>query len=310
MFCTTTLIEGVNTVAKSVMVYDHKIDGRSYDYFTFSNIRGRAGRLGQHHVGRVLLFENAPPEINTDIAPTMFAEEDDASDDYLAQLDTEFTSYEQDDRIAGLQVALGLDELGLKIASRLGLETAYQIKTVVDENAKTVPLLDWRGRPSKAQLKNLINILTSVRKPQFFGAASKDQLRYLIYSLEFAGSFRRFLLDHDMSFRSHMKYYDSVFIVLRKCEYDLPQMLSVTEIFAKRHFPDAEYAPFIRALASWFRNPLLRHLDEEGIPIQISERVYRSDDTRESLIRRLAIAANSGEFDLTSFERDWLKTAI
>jgi len=310
MFCTTTLIEGVNTAAKTVMIYDHKIDGQSYDYFTFSNIRGRAGRLGQHHVGRVMLFERAPAEIQTDVAPTMFGEEEEASDDYLAQLDTEFTSFEQDDRIAALQVTLGLDEAGLKIASRLGLETAHQFKAAVDSNAAESRLLDWRGHPNKSQLKNLISVLTSVPRPQFFGAASKDQLRYLIYSLEFSASFREFLLGHDTSFRSDMKYYDSVFVFLRKCEYDLPQMLSVIEIFAKRHFPNVEYAAYIRALASWFRNPLLRHLDEEGIPIQISERFCRAGDTRASLIQRLAAAAEASDLRLTPFERDWLKTAI
>ncbi len=310
MFCTSTLIEGVNTAARSVMIYDHKIGGRSYDYFTFSNIRGRAGRLGQHHVGKVLLFENAPPEIDTEIAPTMFADDEEASDDYLAQLDPEFTSFEQDDRIAALQAALGLNEAGLKIASRLGLETAHQIKTAVDQSTKANSLLDWRGRPNKSELKNLIAVICAVKRPQFFGAASNDQLRYLIYSLEFSSSFREFLLSHDTSFRSDIKYYDSVFIFLRKCEYDLPQILSVAEIFARRHYPAADYAPYVRSLASWFRNPVLKHLDEEGIPIQISERFCRANDTHDLLIRRLAEAAKTGHVGLTAFEQDWLQTAI
>lgn len=46
LICTSTLIEGVNTAAKSVFIYDKKIAKRDYDFFTFSNIRGRAGRLG------------------------------------------------------------------------------------------------------------------------------------------------------------------------------------------------------------------------------------------------------------------------
>ncbi|MGQ0445650.1 MAG: DEAD/DEAH box helicase [Beijerinckiaceae bacterium] len=60
LICTSTLIEGVNTAAKSVLVYDKQIDRKDYDFFTFSNIKGRAGRLGQHHVGSVYLF-HAPP---------------------------------------------------------------------------------------------------------------------------------------------------------------------------------------------------------------------------------------------------------
>jgi hypothetical protein len=43
LICTSTLIEGVNTAAKSVLIYDKQIDRKDYDFFTFSNIRGRAG---------------------------------------------------------------------------------------------------------------------------------------------------------------------------------------------------------------------------------------------------------------------------
>ena len=60
LICTSTLIEGVNTAAKSVLIYDKAIANRNYDFFTFSNIRGRAGRLGQHHVGKVYLSTDLP----------------------------------------------------------------------------------------------------------------------------------------------------------------------------------------------------------------------------------------------------------
>ena len=40
LIVTVTLIEGVNTAAKNVVILDNKIAARKYDYFTFSNIRG------------------------------------------------------------------------------------------------------------------------------------------------------------------------------------------------------------------------------------------------------------------------------
>ncbi|MFC6495495.1 helicase-related protein [Ancylobacter dichloromethanicus] len=76
LFCTSTLIEGVNTAAKTVMIYDKAIDREDFDFFTFSNIRGRAGRLGQHHVGRVLLFNEPPAQTDTDVSPTIFGDEE------------------------------------------------------------------------------------------------------------------------------------------------------------------------------------------------------------------------------------------
>lgn len=69
LFCTNTIIEGVNTSAKNVIYYDDKIGTRDVDYFDYSNIRGRAGRLMEHCVGRVINLKKPPQakEITVDI---------------------------------------------------------------------------------------------------------------------------------------------------------------------------------------------------------------------------------------------------
>lgn len=63
-------------------------------------------------------------------------------------------------------------------------------------------------------------------------------------------------------------------------------------------------------MSRWFRNEALRNLDEEGIPIQISERFLRSGDDRSSLAQRLAQTAIKGHPQLTAFERSWLLAAL
>lgn len=61
LFCTNTIIEGVNTSAKNVIFYDNKIGTKDVDYFDYSNIKGRAGRLMEHYVGRIINLKK-PPE--------------------------------------------------------------------------------------------------------------------------------------------------------------------------------------------------------------------------------------------------------
>ena len=60
--CSPTLIEGVNTSAKNVIIYDdckgdtnNKLSG-----FDVKNIKGRAGRFSVHFVGRVIEFDKLP----------------------------------------------------------------------------------------------------------------------------------------------------------------------------------------------------------------------------------------------------------
>lgn len=53
LLCTSTIIEGVNTIAKNVVIYDNRDGPRSIDKFTHGNIKGRAGRMGVHFVGKI-----------------------------------------------------------------------------------------------------------------------------------------------------------------------------------------------------------------------------------------------------------------
>ena len=46
LICTSTIIEGVNTIAKNVVIHDNRDGNFSIDKFTHGNIKGRAGRMG------------------------------------------------------------------------------------------------------------------------------------------------------------------------------------------------------------------------------------------------------------------------
>ncbi|EOA6546307.1 helicase-related protein [Vibrio vulnificus] len=62
LICTSTLIEGVNTVAENVVIYDNRKSTTSIDSFTHRNISGRAGRMNTHLVGNVFCMEALPKE--------------------------------------------------------------------------------------------------------------------------------------------------------------------------------------------------------------------------------------------------------
>lgn len=60
IFCTSTIIEGVNTSAKNVILFDGQKGGKDIDFFDYSNIKGRSGRLMEHYVGTIYNFVPAP----------------------------------------------------------------------------------------------------------------------------------------------------------------------------------------------------------------------------------------------------------
>lgn len=310
LFCTSTLIEGVNTAAKTVLIYDKAIARSNYDFFTFSNIKGRAGRLGQHHVGKVYLFNAPPMQESTEVAPTLFADDEDAPDDYVVHLDEAVTVRpEIDERIDALKQALELDSAGLKIAASVGLENALAIKKKVVDGLRGGKLLRWSGYPRYEHIGAIAEIVCGVRSPGEFGVFSAKQLTYFISSLRQTGSMKAFLNNYDAQYRGNAESHDNVFKFLRACEYGLPQLFSVIELFVKRHDENVDYSLFLHSLSRWFMPEELKNLDEEGVPIQISERYYSHGDTRAQLIEKLGRAA-VGKSSMSSFERSWIKAAL
>lgn len=53
LFCTSTIIEGVNTNAKNVVVINNSVGNTTMTAFALKNIKGRAGRYYHHSIGRV-----------------------------------------------------------------------------------------------------------------------------------------------------------------------------------------------------------------------------------------------------------------
>jgi superfamily II DNA/RNA helicase len=62
LICTSTIIEGVNTNAETVVIFDNRNGTSSIDRFTHNNIKGRAGRMNIHFVGNVHCLERLPTE--------------------------------------------------------------------------------------------------------------------------------------------------------------------------------------------------------------------------------------------------------
>jgi hypothetical protein len=89
LVCTSTLIEGVNTKAKNVIVFDNKVAQRKFDYFTYNNILGRSGRMFEHFVGHVYVFREPPAQELPTIDFPVFTQPDDAPESLLVQIDEE-----------------------------------------------------------------------------------------------------------------------------------------------------------------------------------------------------------------------------
>jgi hypothetical protein len=111
---------------------------------------------------------------------------------------------------------------------------------------------------------------------------------------------------YDSTYWGKTSEMDRIFRFLRACEYSLPEFFAAIEMFVSKRGLEASYGLALHELPRWFRSEPLKILEERGIPIQISERHMRSNDTAGKLGRRLLRAAQSRESDLSDLEREWL----
>ncbi len=310
LICTSTLIEGVNTAAKSVLIYDKQINRRDYDFFTFSNIRGRAGRLGQHHVGSVYLFHAPPDEQSIEVEPPLFGDLDEAPDELVVHISDEDSTPAISDRVAELARAMELTPEELRLASSVGLEDAAALRQLTQIASRHDAAVHWSGHPKYHDILAVCKIICEVRKVGEFGIRSSAQLAVYLTNLRTHGTLRGFFHWHSSSYRGEARQQDNIFRFLRACEYGLPQLFSVVELFAKRIRKTTNYSLFIAEMPRWFRAEVLKNLDEQGVPVQISERFLARDDTIESLRRRLIQEARNPRGELTEFERKWVLDAL
>lgn len=312
LICTSTLIEGVNTAAKSVLIYDKTIANQPYDFFTFANIRGRAGRLGKHHVGQVFLFHEPPEHQEIEVTAPLFGDPDDAPDEFIVHMEEGDLSPAVSDRVADMAERVGLSPLQIRRFSGLGVETLVGLRAAVNAALRAKEPIIWTGRPKFDNLAATCAVICSVEKPQVFGCGSARQLAMYILKLSQLSTMRNFYQWHSESYKGDPQRIDNVFKFLRAAEFSLPEYFAVVELFVNTKLPEKvlDYSLFLAELPRWFRAEPLKILEEQGVPIQISERFLRAGDTVTSLGARLREIARTESGNLSAMERQWVNDAL
>ncbi len=158
LFCTTTIIEGVNTSAKNIIFFD-KTKGLNtlIDYFDYSNIKGRAGRLMIHYTGTIFNFNPVPPNEQV-IIDIPFFEQNPISDEVLINLDEdevrnlESAQYKKIKQIPNDEKEV-IKKNGVQVNGQRGI-----IETIRQDITSNYDLITWTRSPNYYQLKYCLSL--------------------------------------------------------------------------------------------------------------------------------------------------------
>jgi hypothetical protein len=322
LVCTSTLIEGVNTAARNVVVFDNRIGLRQLDFFTYANIKGRSGRMFQHFVGHVYTFSDPPVNDLPSVDIPAFTQSDDAPTDLLVQLDYEDLSENSRRRI---DEALDVDLLPREVARALPGFPVEQLVKLAQSIAARPEFYSqtflWQFLPTFDQLNEVSYLLWQhFDRPRGGAVNSPRQLAFKLGRMpDFKGiawlaSFDinnpdpRYRLDPDTAVQNALDF------TSRWCQHWVPRGLKAIQeihvhVLGGMGLSTGNLMPYANSLEALFLPKSMMAIDEYGLPFQISMKLLSVIDFEQELdivldaLRELRLP----EYLLSSFEAEWFK---
>ncbi|MFK0000311.1 DEAD/DEAH box helicase [Streptomyces werraensis] len=319
LICTSTLIEGVNTSAKNVVIFDHQLSRKKLDFFTFSNIKGRSGRMMQHFVGNVYLFKAPPEEDLPTVDVPLYTQGSGTPDSLLIQVDEDYvrpSTLEQVERYRQ-QSDVPFETL----RTNTGIDPQSQID-LAKEVRRTVHLigdkLSWRQWPRYENLVTCCRLITKFLIPlrgRNNGVSSPEQLAYRINVLRGAGGDIRELVEQELARNSETPTPDeaveNVLEFIRYWpEFTFPRLLMVVQsivnpILTEAGFEECDYSAYAASVKSLFMPRFVTDAEEYGLPSQLVMKILANRQSNfESIDHLLETLTYVRVDDLDEFESD------
>jgi DEAD/DEAH box helicase/Helicase conserved C-terminal domain len=329
LFCTSTLIEGVNTTARNVILFDKQKGRKPIDFFDYKNIVGRSGRMTIHYVGKVFQFHPEPSQLDLDVDVPLF-DQANAPLELLVQLEKDDIEDETKKRLAVFE---SLDEeLKRIIKKNSGLLVDGQIAVVKEMErlaAQYSQLLTWTAIPSYRQLEATLGLCwRHFLKPKESKANVRSPGHLATLTLQYnQGRSLAFLIAKNLDYwRQREEEEDSAVqiavslalsVARNWFEYKLPKWLAgISElqayVYRKQGHPAGNYSYFSALLEnSFFRGALSVLMDYDVPPSalrKIEQVIGEEHDwaTLEARLHRL----DMGSLDLLPYERKKLEAAL
>lgn len=270
---TSSIIEGVNTQAEQVIVWSNKNGLHKFDYFTYRNIIGRAGRMFKYFVGKVYLLEEPPVQENTTLTidfPDEVAESLDSEDPGIE------INQEQNNHIKEYEEFM-MNALGAENFRQIRKLSIFKscdpriLKSLI-EKLKANP--NWPRGYAALAATNTYNWREPVLDVvSLLGDNMARLIKIAIWKMP--DNWTRSIAEV-YSELSDISYED-LFSAERYLSYNLCSTLSVINILKKSFDPTSpDISLFIGRAANAFLPKLVYQLEEYGLPRMISRKIQNS----------------------------------
>lgn len=307
LLCTSTLIEGVNTSAKNVIIYDSKLNRKPLDFFTFNNIRGRTGRMFKHFVGNVFVFDAPPQEELPFVDMPAINPGESTPSSLLINLSPENIPTSLAAKVDALvnQKYLPRDIL----MRNSGIEPEYLLDTakyLFDLSVRDLDKFVWSSKPQYEDILLTSNVIweqlggaISARQSSMRSASMMTLWVWKLYASRNVPRFRREMISNQIGRNtSPDDAVENVLSFLRGwASFNYPKYLIALDeltnhVLLSRGLRPCNYIPFAATIEHLFQPSSFSALEEYGLPTEISEkllngRLFSKDDCLDVVVNNL-----------------------
>lgn len=306
--CTSSMIEGINTAAENVFIYDRNISTTKLDRFTFDNIKGRAGRMFRHKIGKVFLYNPPPEQAQFEVRVPLFNADELMAPELLLQLQDDILTPVARRRKRTIAEASRLPLSVLSEWAEFGVDNLNMLaEHIREELSNEGSLLAWKGMPEFDQIEATFGAPWNILDFHKHDIRTPRQLAMYANRLRTSPTIRAYLdgLVNNTGLEAQPEI-DRCFNFMRGAEYTFPQVLRALNdiIDAVVGEGRVNYRVYAAALQNLFLPGELRALDEFGIPLPLIQRLatHLPEDDIDAARRQLSNPGQSMRRTLTPFE--------
>ena len=281
LLCTSTIIEGVNTAAKSVIIFNNS---RAFNggYLTFKNISGRAGRMFRHFYGKVYCFEEPPKDEVVEVNDPIGTDAIDTSASLLNLLDDEHLSKDQKGTVDQHRLSTSIPLEIQRLNHFIPLEFQQKVIDILQDPVSR-SLLDqvWDPDPDRSKITLIYSLATelglNLKSMVHSSDASKASYRAAVLTQSFfAGGVVNLATSWNATKGLTDETIEEALSFMRNgMGYAIPKYVRALNRLYKHatsYSQPGNLEPFANRLEFLNTDPVYIQLDELGVPVEFSRK--------------------------------------
>ena len=302
-----------------MIILDSKVMRRPIDFFTFSNIKGRAGRMMKHFIGNIYMFSDAPQSDLPFVDFQFYTQPEETSSEILLELDDEDLTPTSRDRVSPFH---NNDLVSWETLRQSGLDPLEQIAAakVIDSSPEFWAYqFDFTTHPLYSQVESICRLMwdcfSGGRIAQ--GAVrSSEQLANLIFNLRTRG-----IKEIITNFIEYGESPDDAVqrtsaFIRNWATFHFPRLLIglnniARDVLSRHQLTVRDVSPYAQQVENLFHDSGVAALDEYGVPLPLAFRLERLLADNNNLDRTLTLLSqlDLDRLRLLPFERELLEDA-